>query len=98
MIECGKCQKETLPFYITQDGKSLCVECATKHCELVHTKMNRDIQEMQKSMNNSSNDLFKLKRQMCKHENLIDTGYCRWSDRLRLIFKCAECGKEILKD
>jgi len=39
-----------------------------------------------------------LKQETCKHDNLIDTGLCRWSDKVRLIFKCAECGKEILKE
>lgn len=38
------------------------------------------------------------KRQDCKHENIYDTGYVRWSDGLRNIYRCRSCGKEILED
>lgn len=98
MIKCGWCGADTLSqVYVLKDGKSLCIGCATKHYEIVKNKMTQHIQEVQNGLNNRANSLLKLKRKMCKHENLRDTGYGRWTDKIRTIYRCEDCGKEILK-
>ena len=98
MIKCGWCGVDTLQIYVLKDSKSLCVECATKHYELVKNKMTQHIQEVQNGLNNRANNLLRLKRQMCKHENLRNTNYCKWTDKIMYIYRCSDCGKEILKD
>lgn len=98
MKKCGWCDEDTLQIYTLKDGKSLCIKCAEKHYDIVNKKMTNHIQEIHNSLKDRAESLHKLKRQMCKHENIYDTGYCRWSDKLRHIYKCNDCGKEILKD
>jgi len=60
--------------------------------------MTNHIQEIHNGLKNRGDNLRRLKTQMCKHENLVDTGYGKWTDKIRSIYRCKDCGKEILKD
>jgi ribosomal protein L44E len=101
MTKCSWCDTETLETYTLKDNKSLCFKCATKHYEQIQNKINlhiKEIQEMKDELGNYANNLLELKRQICEHKNLFDTGYGKWTDKMRFIYRCKDCGKEILKE
>ena len=101
MTKCDWCEENTLEIYTLKDSKSLCFKCATKHYEQMKNKISRytkEIQEMKNELDNHGNNLLELKRQTCEHKNLFDTGYGKWTDKMRFIYRCKDCGMEILKE
>lgn len=99
MIKCGWCGADTYQIYTLKDGKSLCPICANKHYDVITDKMTRHLQDIHNSLKKRADSLRRLKQRMCKHENIVDTGYGQdfsvkgWNS----IWKCKDCGKELIK-
>lgn len=56
-----------------------------------------ELHKKEKEINHLTYNLLKLKRKTCEHKNLFDTGFGRWTDKIRFVYRCKDCGKEILK-
>ena len=94
MINCEWCGKSISQGYLNNTNKTICLECAEedlyKMIEL-KDKLNTEITILAAGIR-------KLKTDLCPHENIIDTQYGK---RLQTewvnVYRCKDCGKEILK-
>jgi hypothetical protein len=104
---CVNCYEDTnSTFYIKKFNGCICGNCVSEYVNFKKIEIQAKIKKLQESINICENEIeeydklvVKTKLEDCKHENIISTGFCKYSNDKKLMkeFVCQDCGEKVYK-